>query len=269
MECLKNNIPCIDCLKGKITCIDCLAGFKAIPDSSIDLIITSPPYNFKIKYDTYDDNKSKDDYFNFIKTVAKCMFNVIKDDGRVCINVPIDGSMYTNETDVKKQKIDIIFEIKSIFYEVGFKYKDQIFWDKEHLSSKTAFGSYESASCPNILLPFEVVLVFYKKSKKKYNKPLIKEFINTDYTIYTNGHWKIKGVTNKIKNKCPVPYPEELVKRLILLYSYSNELILDPFSGNGTTCLVAKKLRRQFIGFEISTNYCDYSNEILENIGSE
>lgn len=260
----------MDNLINKIVNIDCLDGFKQLSDSSIDLIVTSPPYNLDIKYDNYNDKQPIEDYFNFIDTVAQNMYRVLKDDGRACINIPIDGSMIKNLNSSKeKEKIDIIFKVKSIFYSNGFKYKDQILWDKEHLSSNTARGSFESASSPYILLPFEVILVFFKKSKKKFKPNSIKELIDSDFNQYTNGHWKIKGVSKKSKNSCPVPYPQELVKRLILLYSYRDDLILDPFSGNGTTCLVAKKLGRQFIGFEISKNYYDTSISKLKKIQNE
>ena len=186
-------------LINKINNIDCLEGFKKIKDSSIDLVITSPPYNLGINYDVYNDNLSMDDYFLFIEKIAKNIFRILKDDGRVCINIPIDGSMSnTKLEEEKKEKIDIIFKIKSIFYNIGFKYKDQILWDKDHLSSNTAWGSYKSASCPNILLPFESILIFYKKYKKKQTPCLRKEIIDTDFQLFTNGHWRIKGKDSKI-----------------------------------------------------------------------
>lgn len=232
-----------------------LEGFKKIDDNSIDLIITSPPYNLGIKYDSYDDNKEKSDYEQFINEVADNLYRIIKPDGRVCINIPCDGNMKVNG---ENQKCDISFMIKKIFCDKGFIYRDKFYWDKEHLKNRQAWGSFESASSPNILLPFEEIIVFYKEKRiKEKSQNNVNEMINGDFIEYTNGHWKIKPYT--IKEGCPVPFPQEIPKRLIQLYSFRGDIVLDPFSGNGTTCIVAKKLGRNFIGIELSKKYYDFS----------
>lgn len=254
-------------LINKITNIDCFEGFKTIEDKSIDLIVTSPPYNLGIEYDMYNDRLPLNEYLKTIEELSKELFRIVKDDGRICINIAVDGKIDPDND----EKIDILYKVKDLFYKTGFKYREQIFWDKENLKSRTAWGSFESASCPNVLLPFEVILVFYKVSRKKYISESVKEMINSDFSEYTNGHWKIKGEKEDRDNKqtCPVPFPQELVKRLIQLYSYRNDLVLDPFSGNGTTCIVAKKLGRQFIGFEISENYYNASLKKLKKVSKE
>lgn len=164
-------------------------------------------------------------------------------------------------------KSDVSFLIREIFYSNQFKYRDLILWDKRNCSSRTSWGSFGSASCPNILLPFEEIVVFYKESKAKDIK-YIKEMIDKDFISYTYGHWQIDG--EKIKDAkrypCPVPFPQEIPKRLIQLYSYRDEIVLDPFSGNGTTCIVAKKLGRKFIGFELSKDYAEKSMKNLNKL---
>lgn len=250
-------------LLNQILNINCLDGLKLIDDSSIDLVVTSPPYNLAIPYDEYDDSKAIKDYSEFISNVSKELYRVLKSDGRVCINVPCDGKM-------EETKVDIGYLIRDIFYNVGFNYKDLILWDKNHLSSRNAWGSFGSASCPNILLPFEEIIVFYKGDKNKHKKEGngIKELIDKDFIEYTNGHWRIDGEKAKDKTKypCPVPFPQKIPKRLIQLYSYRDDIVLDPFSGNGTTCIVAKKLGRNFIGFELSKEYVTKSIKNLNRL---
>lgn len=248
--------------------IDCLIGLEKIESDSIDLVVTSPPYNLGIAYDEYDDNKTIDEYIKFIREVSKELFRIVKPDGRVCINIPCDGSMRQN--DKQKIKVDISCIIKYIFYNTGFKYRDKIYWDKQNLKKVTAWGSYESSSNPNILLPFEEVVVFYKKMRKKEKVGTnINEMIDKEFKEYSNGHWVIKGESRKGSNKkdsCPATFPQEIPSRLIKMFSYRGDIVLDPFSGNGTTCLVAKKLGRKYIGFELSKKYTDYANRRISRL---
>jgi site-specific DNA-methyltransferase (adenine-specific) len=248
----------MDSFINQIINIDCLIGLEKIESDSIDLVVTSPPYNLGIPYDEYDDNKTIDEYIGFMNKVSKELFRVIKPNGRICINIPCDGSMKLNDNE--KIKYDISYIIKNTFYNVGFKYRDKIYWDKQNLKSVTAWGSYESSSDPNILLPFEEIIVFYKQTKKKEKiADNVNEMIDKEFQEYSNGHWVIKGEVRKGKNSCPAPFPQEIPNRLIKMFSYRDDIVLDPFCGNGTTCLVARKLARKYIGFELSKKYTDYA----------
>lgn len=244
--------------------MDCLEGMLYIEDDSIDLVVTSPNYNLKIKYDVCNDCVTKEKYIKFMTKIAQELHRVIKPDGRVCLNIPCDGNMLNENGE--EEKCDITYMIKEIFYNTGFKYRNKIYWDKKHLSDNTARGSYESASSPNILLPFEEIIIFYKEDKKKLKDGDINEMIDSEFWEYTNGHWIIDGEKNKNKKLCPVPFPQEIPARLIKLFSYRGDIVLDPFSGNGTTCLVAKKLGRHYIGFEISEQYSKHSNNEIRKI---
>ena len=206
----------MESLINKIINNDCLEILKKIEDNSIDLIITSPPYNIGVKYDKFNDSKEMDEYVEFLTKVAEELYRVIKVDGRVCINIPCDGKMKMNGYSVK---CDISYIVKKVFYESGFKFRDKIYWDKENIKSRTAWGSFESASDPNILLKFEEIIVFFKGSKKKIKlNENINELIDRDFIKYSNGHWVIPG--EKKRNKgCPAPFPQEVPKRLIELYS--------------------------------------------------
>lgn len=161
-----------------------------------------------------------------------------------------------------KIKCDISYIIKNVFYNAGFKYRDKIYWDKQNLKNLTAWGSYESSSDPNILLPFEEIVILYKQTKKKQKMGTnVNEMIDKEFKEYVNGHWVINGeVRGREMDNCPAPFPQEIPSRLIKLFSYRGDIVLDPFSGNGTTCVVAKKLGRNYIGFELSKKYTDYAN---------
>ena len=247
----------------KIINNDCLKVLEKIEDNSIDLIITSPPYNVGVNYDRYDDLQDVIEYIKFITEVAKELYRVIKVDGRACINVPCDGKMKING---HSEKCDISYIVKKVFYESGFKFRDKIYWDKENIKSRTAWGSFESASDPNILLKFEEIIVFFKESKKKIKlNNNINEIIDRDFVKYSNGHWVIPG-EKRNSNGCPAPFPQEIPRRLIELYSYRGDIVLDPFSGNGTTCVVAKKLGRNYIGIELSEKYFQYSIKRIEKL---
>ncbi|SCI86367.1 Modification methylase MboII [uncultured Clostridium sp.] len=248
----------------KIINMDCLDGMKYVKDNYIDLVVTSPPYNLGIDYDSWNDSLIKEKYIEFMTRIAKELYRVIKPDGRVCLNIPCDGTMLNENKE--DEKCDITYMIKEIFYSIGFKYRNKIYWDKRHLSNNNARGSYESASSPNILLPFEEIIIFYKEDKKKVKDGDINEIIDSEFREYTYGHWVIDGQKHKNRNPCPVPFPQEIPARLIRLFSYRGDIVLDPFSGDGTTCLVAKKLGRNYIGFEISEKYASYANERIKNI---
>lgn len=252
----------MDSFKNNIINDDCLEVLKKMDANSIDLIITSPPYNLGVKYDEYNDSQEMEQYIKFLGEVAKELYRVIKMDGRVCINIACDGKMKISGDMVK---CDISYMVKKVFYESGFKFRDKIYWDKENIKSRNAWGSFESASDPNILLGFEEIIVFFKESRKREKtNDNINELINNDFIKYTNGHWIISG--QKKKGGCPAPFPQEIPRRLIELYSYRGDIILDPFSGNGTTCVVAKKLGRNYIGIELSKNYCKYSLKQIEKL---
>ncbi|AOR23760.1 DNA-methyltransferase [Clostridium taeniosporum] len=251
-------------LINKIINIDCLEGLNKIQENSIDLVVTSPPYNLNILYDEYNDNKTIKEYIEFISKVSNELFRVIKGNGRVCINIPCDGKMNLNN--IEKVKCDISYMIKDIFYKTGFKYRDKIYWDKQNFRSRTAWGSYESASNPNILLPFEEIIVLYKGTKKKEKiNGNLNELIDKEFQEISNGHWIIKGVKAK-KDNCPVPFPQEIPSRLIKLFSYRGDIILDPFCGSGTSCMVAKKLGRKYIGFELSKKYTEQANKRINQL---
>lgn len=244
--------------------IDCLHGLKQLQNNIIDLIITSPPYNVDLgnnkynrnPYDLYNDNKEHQQYIDWLKEIFKEAYRVLKDGGRICINIGDgkNGSVPTHS--------DIIYFMT---HELNYIPITTIIWNKNQIGNRTAWGSFNSPSCPSFPTPFEYLLVFAKGNKKLQNKgdtDLTKEeFINWSLSI-----WNFAPETKMKQIGHPAMFPEELAKRCIKMFSWIGSNVLDPFSGAGTTCKVAKELNRNYIGFDISKEYCDIANKRINII---
>ena len=234
---------------------DDILNTNEIKSNSIDLIITSPPYNVEIDYNSTNDNLNYEKYLSFCSGwMSKC-FNLLKPDGRLCLNVPLT----VNKNGSKPLGSDLIQ--KAI--EIGYQYKTIIIWNKNHIPTRTAWGSWLSASAPSVIPHIEIIIVFYKDQWKKINKgeSTIKK---DEFVKWTNGLWTFAG--EKKKNiKHPAPFPLELPDRCIKLFSYKTDLILDPFVGSGTTLISAYKNNRKCIGVEIDKQYYELAINRFSN----
>jgi site-specific DNA-methyltransferase (adenine-specific) len=234
--------------------MDCIEGLKMIEDNSIDLIVTSPPYNIGIDYDTYEDNKTWTNYLEWCKKWLLECYRVLKDDGRICIN------HYLNFQD-RWEKVSRfpLYDIQRIQEEIGFNVHKLCLWEDATRKKFTAWGSYLSASAPYINTPYEGILISYKKQWKKLNKG--ESTIDKELFMQgVGGIWKL-GTTRGKTKAC---FPEKLPEMCIQLLSYTNDVVLDPFMGSGTTGKVAKELNRNYIGFEISPEYCKIANDRIK-----
>lgn len=232
---------------------DCLLTLSKIDDDTIDLIVTSPPYNIGIDYDVYDDNMSWKNYLDWTNQWLSECFRVLKPDGRICIN------HYINFMD-SQNKISRfpLMDIRNLQENIGFNVHKLIVWDDITRRKQTAWGSWLSASAPYINTPYEGILISYKHQWKKTSKG--KSTINKkDFMEGVGGVWNIGTVRGKTK-AC---FPERLPELCINLLTYEGDLVYDPFSGSGTTPYVAKKLNRIYIGSEISEEYCKIANKRL------
>lgn len=233
----------------KILNCDVLEGFKTLQDNSIDLIVTSPPYNVSIKYDTWNDNIPKNEYFAWVnKWFSEC-YRVLKPDGRIAVNVPFEVNMKHNSN----ERVFISSEYWQRMYDTGFKWFGLIRLHEAsaNITKLTAWGSYLSPSCPYIHNPEECVILAYKESPKKLVKgetDLTKE----EFVEYVSGCWKYKAET---KGLTMANFSLDIPMKAIKILSWKGETVLDPFTGSGTTGVAAIKLGREFIGFEISPNY--------------
>lgn len=233
--------------------------FNKLPP--INLVVTSPPYNVGIEYDTHVDTMIYSEYLIWCKKWITKMFNAMADDGRLCINIPFSITpIHLNKT---KGDDDINYPVVSdytnICQEIGFKYWRTLVWDKSH-SMKTCWGSWRSASSPFMRDPSESILVFYK-NKWKRNKKGTSTISGQEFMAWTKNVWKIHPQT---KSNHPAAFPLELPNRCIKVFSYKEDVICDPFMGSGTTGEIAARLRRDFIGVEMSKDYFTYAKERID-----
>jgi site-specific DNA-methyltransferase (adenine-specific) len=234
---------------------DSIFNTKKIKPNSIDLIVTSPPYNVDIKYNSHDDHLSYDDYKKFSEDWMRSCFDWLKDDGRFCLNIPLDKN--------KGGQQSVGADLTYIAKEIGFKYHSTIIWNEGNISRRTAWGSWASASAPYIIAPVELIVVFYKKAWKKTSGSKKSTIEPKDFQDWTNGLWTFSGESkNKIGH--PAPFPVELPKRCIQLFSYKGDTVLDPFLGSGSTLIASYLADRKGIGIDIDERYCQISLERLK-----
>ncbi len=236
----------------KIICGDCLEVMKDIPDKSIDLVLTSPPYNLGIDYDNYIDNKELKQYLEWQKEILKECIRVLKDGGRLAWQVPSitqEKMYYPLNAWVSMNCIDI-----------GFEQRAEIIWLKEQIPSRTAWGSFNSPSDNKILPSWEYIELFSKSSKKIQHEG-ITDLDKNNFIEWTNGLWRIQPQTISVGH--PAPFPIDLPKRIIQMNTYVGDIVLDLFMGSGTTAVACKQLKRNFIGIEISEKYCEIARQRL------
>jgi site-specific DNA-methyltransferase (adenine-specific) len=222
------------------------------PKDFCDLIITSPPYNVGIEYNSNDDILSYDDYLEFTrKWIANC-YQWSKDSGRFLLNIPLDKN--------KGGQKSVGADITTIAQQAGWKYHSTIIWNEGNISRRTAWGSFMSASAPYVIAPVELILVLYKKEWKKITGSKISDITKKDFMEWTNGVWTFNGESKK-RIGHPAPFPKELPYRAIKLFSYVNDIVFDPFSGSGTTAIVSALNNRIGIGLDIDLGYCELSKK--------
>jgi len=225
-----------------------------IANETIDLIITSPPYNVSISYGSYNDSLSYEDYLEFSRKWMSRCYNWLKGDGRFCLNIPLDKN--------KGGQQSVGADLTIIAKEVGFKYHSTIVWNEGNISRRTAWGSWMSASAPCVIAPVELIVVLYKKEWKKTSGSRISDITREEFIEWTNGLWTFPGESKKQIGH-PCPFPIELPKRCIKLFSFVDDLVLDPFMGSGTTLITAYLTSRRAIGIEIDRSYCELAKRRL------
>lgn len=240
----------------KIHCAGSLDIIKKFPDNCIDIVLTSPPYNFGINYENTNDVNIWEDYFNKLFNIFKECVRVLKDSGRIIINVQPMFSDY----------IPTHHLISNFFLKEGLIWKGEIIWEKNNYNCKyCTWGSWKSPSSPYLKYSWEFVEIFCKNSLKKEGDKNNVDIDSEEFKKWVYGKWSIAPERNMKKYKHDAMFPEELVKRLLKLFSYKNDIVLDPFNGAGTTTKVAKQLNRKFIGIDISEEYCKTAEDRLND----
>jgi DNA modification methylase len=224
-----------------------------LPDSSIHLMVTSPPYNVG---KDYDEDLSLEDYLAFLDRVWKETKRVLVPGGRMCINVANLG---------RKPYIPLHAFIAEQAIALGFLMRGEIIWNKAASASpSTAWGSWRSAGNPTLRDVHEYILVFCKDSFKRQNPALRENTIGRDeFLEFDKSVWNFAAEPAR-KIGHPAPFPVELPRRLIQMYTFQDEVVLDPFMGSGQTAIAAIKSNRHYIGYEIEENYVALANQRIQ-----
>jgi site-specific DNA-methyltransferase (adenine-specific) len=270
---------------GKIINGDCIQVMKTLPESSIDLVVTSCPYGVGINYDVHNDDVEFEEYKIFSRDWLTQTYRVLKDDGRIALNIPFEINRQE-----KGGRIFFVSEVWQIMKEIGFKFFGivDLEEDSPHRSKTTAWGSWMSPSAPYIYNPKECVILAYKKNhiKKIKGEPqwtpeIVKETdlfgVTKDKKVYIDedkkefmslvfGQWKY---LNDSRPLTKATFSMDIPTKAIKILTYKNDIVLDPFMGSGTSAVAAEILDRRWIGIELSPNYMEIANERISHFIKE
>jgi site-specific DNA-methyltransferase (adenine-specific) len=227
---------------------------ESVARNSIDLIVTSPPYNVEIQYASHNDKLLYKEYLEFSRKWLRKCHQWLKPDGRLCLNIPLDKN--------KGGQQSVGADLTTIAKRIGYRYHATIIWNEGNISRRTAWGSWMSASAPYVIAPVELIVVFCKKDWKKVRTGAESDITRNEFMEWTNGLWTFSGESKKRVGH-PAPYPVELPRRCIKLFSFVGDTVLDPFLGSGTTLVAASRNDRCAIGIEIDEGYCRVARDRL------
>ncbi len=248
----KKNNPLPEEFKNKIIVGDSEEVLKKLPDNCIDLIFTSPPYNFGLEYENHKDGINWNEYFSKLFAIFAECIRVLKYGGRIVVNVQPLFSDY----------IPIHHIISNFFMRNKLIWKGEIIWEKHNYNCKyTAWGSWKSPSNPYLKYTWEFLEIFSKGTLTHSGSKQLADISADEFKKWVYAKWDIAPERDMRKYGHPAMFPEELAKRVIKLFSYKGDVVLDPFNGVGTTTVVAKKLGRIYLGIDISEEYCRKAEE--------
>jgi len=222
-----------------------------LPDESVHLVITSPPYNVS---KVYDQDLSLRQYLALIRDVMREMDRILIRGGRICINVANVG---------RKPYLPLSSFINTIMIELGFFMRGEIIWNKAaSAGTSTAWGSWQSASSPTLRDVHEYILVYSKGEFSRRNSRHDKAdtISKEDFLELTKSVWTFPTASAR-KIGHPAPFPVELPRRLIELYSFAGDIIVDPFAGSGSTALAALQTGRNYVMIDIDEEYCNLAQQ--------
>lgn len=237
----------------KIICGDCLEIMAQIPDNTVHLAITSPPYNLGINYDVHKDDLAYEQYLDWMKKVWIETKRVLVPGGRFALNIA--------PTSIKHFR-PIHHDFSNQLREIGMIFRTEIIWYKQTMGKRTAWGSWKSPVNPHIIPSWEYILVFNKDAWTLEGNPQDADITAEEFMRFSDGFWYIPPEPQRRGH--PAPFPEELIYRLIKFYTYKGNIVLDMFGGTGTVAVVAYKSGRHFIHIDISPKYCEIAAKRLE-----
>jgi site-specific DNA-methyltransferase (adenine-specific) len=270
------NIENIEEVLNQVIVGDCVEVMSKLPNNSIDLVVTSPPYSVGINYDVYDDTTTINQYLDFSEKWLNETYRILKDDGRICVNVPY-------EINLKERggRIFVVSEIWNVMKKIGYNWFGIIDLEEDspHRSKTTAWGSWMSPSQPYLYNPKECIIIAYKNSPKKLvkgepqwkgeptvteegkNKMVYQDEDKKEFMELVFGQWKYFADTRSLTK---ATFSMDIPTKAIKILSYKNDIILDPFNGSGTSCVAAETLDRRWIGIELSPNYAEIARQRIQ-----
>ncbi len=252
---VSNDIP--EAMVDQIICGDSKNILSKLPNNCVDLVFTSPPYNFGLNYMENNDTIDWIRYFDKLFEIFEECIRILKYGGRIVVNIQPLFSDY----------IPCHHIISNFFMEKGLIWKGEILWEKNNYNCKyTAWGSWKSPASPYLKYTWEFLEVFCKGSLKKDGVSANADIDSESFKEWVVAKWSIAPERKMKQFDHPAMFPEELAKRVLLLFSFKGDVVLDPFAGVGTTCVAAVKNNRKFLGIDIVPEYCDTARKRLEGV---
>ena len=227
---------------------------KELPDNCVHLMITSPPYNVT---KVYDGNLTLAQYFELLERVFTETYRVLVNGGRACVNLANVG---------RKPYIPFSDMLSQMMIKIGYNMRGEIIWNKgSGAGISMAWGSYQSAANPVLRDVHEYILVFSKGEYGRSQNGKVNTITKAQFMEWTKSIWLMNTESAKRVGH-PAPFPEELPQRLIQLYSFKDDVVLDPFMGSGTTALAALKAGRRFVGYDVDKTYIKLAERRLRAV---
>jgi site-specific DNA-methyltransferase (adenine-specific) len=224
------------------------------PDGSVDLIVTSPPYGIGVPYADGGDIPPAE-YWPVSAVWAAEMRRVVRPNGgRLALNIALDT---TWSTTFYAQWVQVLTS-------AGWTVKHNITWNESNISRRTAWGSWLLPSAPHVVNPTEMIVICHAGEYRRPHRGRRGDILPEEQRDWSLAMWSFAGANARLVGH-PAPFPEELPRRLIKLYSYPGDVVADPFAGSGTTCLVAARLKRQTLGVDRSATYVALAGQRLAN----
>ncbi len=235
---------------------DSLSVLKQLPDNCVDLVFTSPPYNFGMGYDTHDDQTDWPSYFKMLWEIFDECIRVVKHGGRIIVNTQPLFSEYIPSHHL----------ISKGFMDRGLIWKAEILWEKNHRNcAYCAWGSWKSPSGPYFKYTWEFLEVFCKGDLKHNGDNVLADITGNEFKTWADAKWSSAPERNMKDYGHPAMFPVELAYRALKMFSFQNDVILDPFNGAGTTTFVAEKTGRRYLGIDLSKEYCATAQDRINN----
>ena len=256
---------------------DTIEVMSEMPEGWVDLIVTSPPYNVGIQYDVHNDEIVMDEYWEWSEKWLTEAYRLLKDDGRMAINIPYEVNVQS-----RGGRVFFASELYQVMKKVGFKFYGivDLEEDSPHRSKTTAWGSWMSPSAPYIYNPKECVILAYKKNHIKKikgepqwkgepylteegkNKVAYSEQDKKEFMELVFGQWKYFADTRSLTK---ATFSMDIPERAIKILSYRKDVVLDPFNGSGTSCVAAVVHDRRWVGIELSEKYCEIAKQRIQS----